>query len=58
MRERSLVAREAEKVAAVMQEFMNHVAGNEKSGALFGSDEVNGEERQKAAEHSPWQNLR
>jgi hypothetical protein len=38
-----LVAGEAKEVAAVMNEFMNHPAMDEKSGALLGSDKVNGQ---------------
>src|ERR1700735_2785370 len=58
VRESGLVAREAEKVAAIMHEFMNHPAVDKESGTLLSSDEVNGQERQKAAEHRPRQNLR
>jgi hypothetical protein len=37
------VAGEAKEMAAVMNELMNHPAMDEKSGALLGSDEVNGQ---------------
>jgi hypothetical protein len=40
------VAGETKKMAAVMHEFMNHVAIDESGCALFGSDEINGQDRQ------------
>src|ERR1700721_3925300 len=53
LRESGLVAREAEKVATIMHEFMNHTAGDKESGTLLSSDEEKAQETKRAANTAP-----
>src|SRR5260370_2557392 len=52
-----LVARKAEKMASVVDKFVNHAALNQGSGSLFRTDEINQKQHQQAAEQSPRQEL-
>jgi len=45
-------------MTAIVHELMDHVALDQKSRALFGPDEIDGEDCQEAAEDRPWKNLR
>jgi hypothetical protein len=50
-----LVAREAEKMASIVDEFVNNAAMNQGSGSLFGAHEVDQKQHQQTAEQSPRQ---
>jgi hypothetical protein len=52
-----LVAGKAEEMAAIVQELMDDTAMNESGGTLFGSDEVDREQEEKASEGGPWHDL-
>jgi hypothetical protein len=52
-----LVAREAEKMASVVDEFVNNAAMNQGSGSLFGTYEVDQKQHQQTAEQSPRQQV-
>jgi hypothetical protein len=50
-----LVAREAEKMASVMDELVNHTAVKQGSGSLFGTHKVDQKQHQQTAEQGPGQ---
>jgi hypothetical protein len=52
-----LVAGEAEKMASVVDEFVDSSAVHKRSGSLFGTDEVDREQHHKAAKDRPRQKL-
>jgi hypothetical protein len=51
------MAGKAEKVTAVVHEFMDGVTVNERRRSLFSADKVYREQHQEATENRPWQNF-
>jgi hypothetical protein len=53
----SLMAREPQEMPRVMHELVDIGAAEQRRGALFRPDEIDGEQREQAAENGPGQNL-
>jgi hypothetical protein len=48
---------ETEEVAAVVEEFVDIHARDERRRPLFGADEIDCQQKKEAAEDGPWQKL-
>jgi hypothetical protein len=51
------VAGKSEKMTAIVHEFMDGMALNERGCSLFGADKVNRQQQEDPAKNRPWQNF-